>query len=69
VFNEHQEPIISYNECIQADVDYGLLMLSGDTTDIDCYQMNFDKEHQELKLKFLVSIHEPPVYFFTHGRD
>ncbi|TNV85580.1 hypothetical protein FGO68_gene12631 [Halteria grandinella] len=69
VTNEHNEPVISYNECIQVDIEYGLLMLSGDTTDLDCYKCYFDKENQELKLKFMLSLKDTPYYFFTHGRD
>jgi hypothetical protein len=47
----------------------GVLFLSSETTDIDCYKLNFDHEKESLELIFMQSFKETPFFFFTHGAE
>jgi hypothetical protein len=42
VVNELKQPVTSYNACLQAELDNSVIFLSSETTDIDCYKINFD---------------------------
>ena len=42
VVNELRQPVSSYNACLQSELDNSVIFLSSETTDIDCYKINFD---------------------------
>ncbi len=50
-------------------MENGVIFLSSDSTDLDCYKIHFSEKKQRLNLTFIQSFKEIPYYFFTHGED
>lgn len=46
-----------------------MVLLSSETSDIDCYKINYDSKTDSMELIFMQSFKDTPFFFFTHGAD
>jgi hypothetical protein len=48
-------------------MENGVILLSSETTDIDCFKVDYNQTAETLDLTFIQSFKDTPFFFFTHG--